>query len=176
MLHFIQGMKYIFFNLIFDRLITANKTKETHSKQKLFPLKLPPSGLSHMWETQKEKKQALSRRCLFPISHRGTMWEMSFPEAGDAMKHLPPRDRNRMKINTVFVTRQIVSDIWRSAMQDNYSKWHWPTLTYHYSSRSAGRKWKHLNGAFCLQGINGGWKWMDFRKIWYILQYSNRGK
>lgn len=36
-----------------------------------------------------------------------------------AMKHLPPRDGNRTKINTVFVMRQILSDIWQSAMQDN---------------------------------------------------------
>lgn len=50
-------------------------------------------------------------------------------------------ERNGMKINTVFVTRQNVFDIWMSAMQDHYSKWHWPILTYHYSS--TGREWEH---------------------------------
>ena len=62
---------------------------------------------------------------LFVQSLTEEQCENCHSEAGDAMKHCaPPRDRSRMKINKVFVTRQIVFDIWRSAMQDNYSKWH----------------------------------------------------
>lgn len=46
---------------------------------------------------------------------------------------------------------KIVSDIWQSAMQDNYSKWHGRTLTYRCSSgrenRREGRasKWSSLS-------------------------------
>lgn len=59
--------------------------------------------------TKKEKKQTLDivPTSLFSISHRRTTWEMSFLEAVGVMKRCtPPRDRNRMEINTFFVMRQ----------------------------------------------------------------------
>ncbi len=120
--------------------ITANKTKCTQGKQKQL------YSLSRYCETHNKR----GRLCAVLVSFQSLAEEQCencHLEAAGPMKHFaPPRDRKRMKINTFFVTRQIVFDIWRSAMQDNYSKWHWPALTYHYNSRSAGREWKHLNG------------------------------
>lgn len=158
---------------VWSNLITAKETKvhTLHTKNTLILFSKSPSTLLLIFlirETQKEAAGfVLFFFFLFVQSLTEEQRENCHSGAGDAMKHFaPPRDRNRMKINTVFVARQIVFDIWRSAMQDNYSKWHWPTLTYHYNSRSTGGEWEHLNGMelFVLEVeimAESGWMWKN---------------